>query len=146
VIWGFFYESLKTLIPGDYSLFFLSLFLKFLSSKPNTLQGILNTEKDKTDRQGSEFGLRDLTAETLNTYNDCFQNYKEFIETELSDFFRNFQSALSGFSGFVMTLDGDLVQGNLGKLEKFKEMIAKRGKIMRDSYKHDFSVSLIKRQ
>lgn len=145
MVWGFFTKSSEASSHAHYSLFFLSLFLKFLNSKPNTLQGILNTEKDKTDRQGYEFGLKDLTVESLNTYNDCFQGYKEFVETEISEHLQKFEKELAGFNGFVMTVHGELIHGELGSLDKFRDILVNRAKKMRDSYRCDFSVSLIKR-
>lgn len=121
------------------------MFLKFLNAKPNTLQSILNTEKDKTDRQKSEYGLVDLVRENLSTYNECFVVYTEFIQNSFLEFFDEVFQELKWFNGFVMTVKGDFICGDLQENGKLKEVIVNQGKILKKTYKWETTVSFIKR-
>jgi len=121
------------------------LFLRFLNAKPNTLQGILNTEKDKTDRQGCEFGIKDLTVESLNTYNECFKIYKDQIELSISDTLDEIYKSFNSFNGFIMTTKGDLIYGSLEPYMTLKKIIVSRAKIMKETYRQELSVIFIKR-
>ena len=119
--------------------------MKFLNAKPNTLQSILNTEKDKTDRQKSEYGLVDLVRENLSTYNECFVVYTEFIRLGFLDFFDEVSKGLEGFQGFLMTVKGDFVCGDLQDNGKLKEKVVNQGKILKKTFKGETTVSFIKR-
>ena len=121
------------------------MFLKFLNAKPNTLQSILNTEKDKTDRQKSEYGLVDLVRENLSTYNECFVVYTEFIQNSFLEFFDEVFQEFKWFNGFVMTVKGDFICGDLQENGKLKEVIVNQGKILKKTYKWETTVSFIKR-
>lgn len=123
----------------------MALFLKFLNAKPNTLQSILNTEKDKTDRQWSEFGLKDLVEENLSTYNECFSTYKEFIEESILELYDEVNKQFSEFTGFIMTIKGNFISGDLQDNNRLKEIIMSRGKAMKNSYRSEYTVIFIKR-
>ena len=104
-------------------MFFLSLFLEFLNAKPNTLQGILHSEKDKTDRQGYEFSVQDLRVENLNTYNDYFACYKDLIENTILSKYEDFLRLFSGFDGFIMNIKGNMMLGKVPGQDYIKDLV-----------------------
>ena len=119
--------------------------MDFLNSKPNTLHGILTTEKDKTDRQGYEFSVQDLTVENLNTYNDCFVCYKELIENFIIGKYEDFLRVFESFDGFILNTKGDSIFGKVPAQEKIKDLIINCGKKIKNDYHNGFTVSFKKR-
>ena len=126
-------------------MFFLSLFLEFLNAKPNTLQGVLASEKEKTDRQGYEFSVQDLKVENLNTYNDFFLCYKDFIEKDIIRKHEEFSKIFYNFQGFIMKIKGDVILGKLPDQDNLKELLVNRGKKFKAEYHNELTVSFKKR-
>ena len=126
-------------------MFFLSLFLEFLNAKPNTLQSVLTSEKDKTDRQGYEFSVQDLRVENLSTYNEHFQCYQRFIENDIIRKFEEFSRIFRNFNGFVMNLKGEVILGKLPDQDNIKNLLVNRGKKFKENYRNEFTVSFKKR-
>lgn len=145
MIWGFFTLSEQRAIHSSNYIFFLYLFLNFLNCKPNTLHSILASEKDKTDKQGYEFSVKELKAENLATYNDYFAVYKENLENLAVGKYAECLVAFRDFQGFVMNTKGDVIVGEVPGPERLKEIIVGRGKKLKVEYRNELTVSFIKR-
>jgi hypothetical protein len=145
VVWAFFTKTENSALHSKHALFFLILVLKFLNSKPNTLQSILMTEKDKTDRQKNEFSVQDMTVESLNTYNDYFAVYKEIIDAKVVEIFDEYWKTFGNFQGFMTNSKGDCIVGTLPGPEALKEVIITRGKRLKSDYRNTMTVSGKKR-
>ena len=115
-----------------------------MNSKPNTLQGILTKEKDKTDRQGYEFSLRDMTVESLNTYNDCFFAYKQLIEKDIITLYEYYLEIMGNFEGFIINMSGDLIYGSIPGKE-MSSIVKNTGKKLKSEYHGKLTVSCKKR-
>lgn len=144
-MWGFFTNSEYSHFLTPNHIFLLTLFLNFLNTKPNTLHGILTNEKDKTDRQGHDFSVQDLTVENLNTYNDCFYAYKDMVENCILEKYENFSKVFEGFNGFITDVQGNLIHGKVPGETKVKNLISNQGKKLKKDYHNEFTVSIKKR-
>jgi hypothetical protein len=145
VVWGFFTKSEYSQMHSSNNIYFLSLFLSFLNCKPNTLHSILASEKDKTDRQGYEFSVKELKAENINTYNDYFAVYKEILELTAEEKYEECYKSFADFQGFIMNIKGDLIFGECPGSEKLKELMVNRGKRLKNEYRNELTVRVIKR-